>query len=62
MLTILPADRLLKFKRKYRHIVSIVIVLIPRLLSVGVFAGIVYYVYSIIGIEFLSGRVFKGCW
>ena len=55
-------NRLLRFKRKYRHILSVVIILVPRLLSVGVFAGIVYYVYSIVGIEFFSGRVFRGCW
>ena len=49
-------------KRKYRDIMSTIVYLAPKMLTVAVFLVIVHYFFAIIGIEFLSGRVFKGCW
>ena len=54
--------RLLRLKRRYRDIMSTIVYLAPKMLTVAVFLGIVYYFFAIIGVEFLSGKVFKGCW
>ena len=54
--------RLLRLKRRYRDIMSTIVYLAPKMLIVAVFLGIVYYFFAIIGVEFLSGKVFKGCW
>ena len=38
------------------------VVLVPRLVSVGVLLIVVYYFFAIIGIETLHDRVMAGCW
>ncbi len=54
--------RLLRLKRRYRDIINTLYVLSRRLISVGLLLLVVYYAFAIIGMEFLSEKVFEGCW
>ena len=54
--------RLLRLKRRHRDITDTLIVLVPRLISVAILLVVVYYFFSIIGIETLNGVVTEGCW
>ena len=57
-----PTRRLLRLKRRHRDIMDTLVVLIPRLVSVGILLVVVYYFFAIIGIETLHDRVVAGCW
>ena len=54
--------RLLRLKRRYRDIMNTLVVLSQRLISVGILLVIIYYFFSIIGMEFFHDAVKQNCW
>lgn len=57
----IPFHRLLRLKRRYRDLMNTMVALTPRLLSVCILIIIIYYAFSIIGMEFLYDTVRQGC-
>lgn len=53
--------RLLRLKRRYRDIINTLLVLTPRLISVGLLLVVIYYIFAIIGLEFFEGKVGPMC-
>lgn len=53
--------RLLKLKRRYRDIMNTLLVLTPRLLSVGLLLLVIYYFFAVMGMEFFAHDVYPGC-
>ena len=62
MYMILCIYRLLRLNHRYYDLLWTLVYLAPKMVTVGIFLVLVYYVYAIIGVEFLNGRVFEGCW
>ena len=62
MYMILCIYRLLRLNHRYYDLLWTLVYLAPKMVTVGIFLVLVYYVYAIIGVEFLDGRVFEGCW
>lgn len=59
--TLPPPSRLIRLKRRYRDLMNTMLALTPRLLSVFFLICIIYYAFSIVGMEFLYDRVRQGC-
>ena len=60
-ISIPPPHRLIRLKRYYRDIMNTMVALAPRLLSIFILILIIYYSFAIIGLEFFSFKVSRGC-
>ena len=54
--------RFLRLNHRYRDILWTLAYIAPKMVTVGIFLALVYYAFAIIGVEFLNGKVFEGCW
>ena len=54
--------RLLMLNYRYYDLLWTLIYLAPKMATVAIFLVLIYYVYAIVGVEFLNGTVFEGCW
>ena len=47
---------------RYYDLLWTLIYLAPKMATVAIFLVLIYYVYAIVGVEYLNGTVFEGCW
>ncbi|KAJ1092402.1 hypothetical protein NDU88_005512 [Pleurodeles waltl] len=53
--------RLFKLKKRYRNVLDTMFELLPRMASLGLTLLIFYYSFSIVGMEFFSGVLYRNC-